>query len=360
MSVVVTGAAGFIGMHVARALLARGETVVGVDDVNDYYDPSLKEARLAELARLGGGAFRFVKLDVAAKGSGAEPGAFAALLAKEVDADRIVHLAAQAGVRYSLINPAAYVRANVEGQFAILDACRLRGGIRHLVYASSSSVYGGNAKLPFAVEDKIDRPISLYAATKASAELMSFCYAHLYGLPQTGLRFFTVYGPWGRPDMSAFIFTKAILAGRPIRAFNRGDMRRDFTFIDDIVEGVLAALDRAPSRQGATADKSASTEKSRADLFAEALSGEGGEGVAHRLYNLGNNRSEELLEFIATIEAALGKKAIIEPAPMQPGDVKDTYADIAASRRDLGFAPKTTIREGIPKFVAWYRKYYGV
>mgnify|MGYP001338949900 CR=1 FL=1 len=329
MSVLVTGAAGFIGMHVARALLARGERVVGVDDVNAYYDPALKEARLAELARLGGGAFRFVRQDIAA------PGAFAALFETEADADRIVHLAAQAGVRYSLVNPGAYVRANIEGHFAVLEACRTRGGVRHLVYASSSSVYGGNEKLPFAVEDKVDKPISLYAATKASCELMSHCYAHLYGLAQTGLRFFTVYGPWGRPDMSAFIFARAILAGEPIRVFNRGDMRRDFTFIDDIVAGVLAALDRPPSRDG--------------------------EGAApHRVYNLGNNRSEELLDFIATIEAALGRKAIIELAPMQPGDVKDTYADIAASRRDLGFAPKTTIREGIPKFIAWYRGYYGV
>ena len=326
MSLIVTGAAGFIGMHVARALLARGESVVGVDDVNDYYDPTLKEARLAELKRLGGDAFRFVKLDIAA------PGAFAALLARETGVDRIVHLAAQAGVRYSLVNPGAYVRANVEGHFAVLDACRQRGGIKHLVYASSSSVYGGNTKLPFAVEDKVDRPISLYAATKASAELISHCYAHLYGLAQTGLRFFTVYGPWGRPDMSAFIFTKAILAGQPITVFNRGDMRRDFTYIDDIAAGVLAAIDHVPAAEPAP----------------------------HRLYNLGNNRSEELRDFIAAIEAALGKQARIEPAPIQPGDVKETYADIAASRRDLGFAPQITIREGIPKFVAWYRAYYGV
>ncbi|HEY7608448.1 MAG TPA: NAD-dependent epimerase/dehydratase family protein [Alphaproteobacteria bacterium] len=336
MSLLITGAAGFIGMHVARALLARGETVIGVDDVNAYYDPALKEARLAELARLGGGAFRFVKLDIAA------PGAFAALLAQEAAADRIVHLAAQAGVRYSLVNPGAYVRANVEGHFAVLEACRLRGGVKHLVYASSSSVYGGNEKLPFAVEDRIDRPVSLYAATKAADELMSHCYAHLYGLAQTGLRFFTVYGPWGRPDMSAFIFTRAILAGQPIKVFNRGDMRRDFTYIDDITAGVLAALDRPPT------------------LPSPASGGGLGGGAPHRLYNLGNSRSEELLDFIAAIETALGKKAIIEPAPMQPGDVKDTYADIAASRRDLGFAPKTTIREGIPKFVAWYRAFYGV
>jgi UDP-glucuronate 4-epimerase len=327
MSVLVTGVAGFIGMHVARALMARGEAVVGLDNLNDYYDPSLKEARLRELER--GGAFRFAKLDVA------KPGAVAALLAREPAVDRIVHLAAQAGVRYSLINPGAYVRANIEGHFAVLEACRGHGGIRHLVYASSSSVYGGNEKLPFAVEDKIDRPISLYAASKASVELMSHCYSHLYGLAQTGLRFFTAYGPWGRPDMSAFIFTKAILEGRPIQVFNRGDMRRDFTYIDDIAAGVLAALDRPPA-PGAGA----------------------GGGAPHALYNLGNSRSEKLLDFIATIEAALGRKAAIEFAPMQPGDVKDTYADIAASRRDLGFAPQTTIREGIPRFVAWYRAFY--
>jgi UDP-glucuronate 4-epimerase len=340
MSVLVTGAAGFIGMHVARALLARGDAVVGVDNVNDYYDPALKEARLAELARAGGGAFRFAKLDIA------ERGAFAALLEREREADRIVHLAAQAGVRYSLIHPAAYVRANIEGQFAILEGCRLRGGIRHLVYASSSSVYGGNAKLPFAVADKVDRPISLYAASKASAELMSFCYSHLYGLAQTGLRFFTAYGPWGRPDMSAFIFTQAILAGRPIKVFNHGDMRRDFTYIDDIVAGVVAALDRPPAVPPAAAEDGARV----ADAAA----------APHRLYNLGNNRSEKLLDFIGAIEAALGRAAILDLAPMQPGDVKDTYADISASRRDLGFQPKTTIREGIPRFVAWYREFYRV
>jgi UDP-glucuronate 4-epimerase len=339
MSVIVTGAAGFIGMHVARALLARGETVIGVDNLNDYYDPALKEARIAELGRAGG-AFRFAKLDIA------DAGAFAALLERERDADRVVHLAAQAGVRYSLTNPAAYLRANIEGQFAVLEACRRRGGVGHLVYASSSSVYGGNAKLPFAAEDKVDRPISLYAASKASAELLSFCYAHLYGLAQTGLRFFTVYGPWGRPDMSAFIFTRAILAGRPIRVFNRGDMRRDFTYIDDIVAGVLAALDRPPPVPPAAATDGARV----AD---PAL-------APHRRYNLGNNRSEKLLDFIAVIEEALGRKAILDLVPMQPGDVKDTYADIAESQRDLGFQPITTIREGVPRFVAWYRGYYGI
>jgi UDP-glucuronate 4-epimerase len=338
MSVLVTGAAGFIGMHVAAALLARGDTVIGVDNVNDYYDPALKQARLDELARRGGAAFRLARIDIA------EPGAFAALLEREASVDRIIHLAAQAGVRYSLINPGAYIHTNIGGHFAILDACRLRGGIEHLVYASSSSVYGGNTKLPFATQDKIDRPISLYAATKAADELMSHCYAHLYRLRQTGLRFFTVYGPWGRPDMSAFIFAKAILAGRPISVFNHGDMRRDFTYIDDIAAGVLAALDRAPV-PGPDRDPDGAG---------------GGADAPHRLYNLGNNRSEELRDFIALIEAALGRKAIVELAPMQPGDVKDTYADIEASRRDLGFAPKTTIREGIPKFIEWYRRFYRV
>jgi UDP-glucuronate 4-epimerase len=262
------------------------------------------------------------------------------LLERERGAERILHFAAQAGVRYSFINPAAYVRANVEGQFQILEACRRRGGVRHLVYASSSSIYGGNDSLPFRIEDKTDRPISLYAATKSAAELMSYCYSHLFDLPQTGLRFFTVYGPWGRPDMSAFIFTKAILEGRPIKVFNRGDMHRDFTFIDDIVAGVLAALDRPPPYP--------------------PPQGGGAGGAPHKLYNLGNSRSEPLLDFIAEIEAAVGRKAVVEWEPMQPGDVKDTFADIAASRRDLGFAPATTIREGIPKFVAWYRAFYGI
>ncbi len=326
MSVLVTGAAGFIGMHVARALLARGETVIGVDNLTPYYDPALKRARLAELDCSGH--FRFVPLDVA------ERTPMAQLLAGEPEVDRVVHLAAQAGVRYSLENPAAAVRANIDGHFSVLEACRARGGIAHLVYASSSSVYGSNRKVPFAETDKIDRPVSLYAATKAAAELMSVCYSRLYGLPQTGLRFFTVYGPWGRPDMSAFIFTKAILSGQPIKLFNRGDMRRDFTYIDDIVAGTVAALDRIPE---ADAD-----------------------AARHRVYNLGNSRSEKLTDFVALIEAATGKSARLEPAPMQPGDVKETFADIEASRRDLGFNPRTTIKDGVPKFVRWFRDYYRV
>jgi UDP-glucuronate 4-epimerase len=324
MTVLVTGAAGFIGYHVSEALIARGEDVVGVDCVNAYYDPTLKEARLAELARHGA-KFQLVRGDLAVDGL------FARTLA-ESGADRVVHLAAQAGVRHSIEHPGDYIRANLIGHFNVVEACRRHGGIRHLVYASSSSVYGGNTKLPFSIDDKVDAPVSLYAATKAADELISHSYAHLYDLPQTGLRFFTVYGPWGRPDMSAYIFTRAIFEGRPIKVFNHGDMKRDFTFIDDIVAGVLAALDRPPS--------------------AEA-------GARHRRYNLGNHRAEPLMRFIAEIERATNRKAIIEFEPMQPGDVKETYADIEASRRDLGFTPRTPIDDGIPRFVDWYRRYHG-
>jgi len=330
MTVLLTGAAGFIGFHVANALLDRGQPVVGVDDLNDYYDVALKEARLARLRDRDG--FAFHRLDVADRDA-----LFAAADAHP-DIAHILHLAAQAGVRYSLTNPAAYIHANTEGHFAVIElARRLEHRLQHLVYASSSSVYGGNTKLPFSVDDRVDRPVSLYAATKRSAELMSECYAHLYGIPQTGLRFFTVYGPWGRPDMSAYIFTRAIYAGEPIPVFNRGDMRRDFTYIDDIVAGVLAAIDRPPPGRAEPSDP-----------------------APHRLYNLGNHRSEELTRFIALIEEATGRKADIRLEPMQPGDVKETYADIEASRRDLGFEPKTAIDEGIPRFVAWYRDYHGI
>ena len=325
MTVLVTGAAGFIGYHVAAALLARGDAVIGLDSVNDYYDPALKQARLARLQVAGG--FRFEKRDIA------EPGAVAGAMERG-GVDRVIHLAAQAGVRYSLTHPEAYIQANLIGHFNVLEACRRRRGFKHLVYASSSSVYGGNTKLPFAVEDMVDKPISLYAATKAADELMSHCYSHLYGIPATGLRFFTVYGPWGRPDMSAYIFTRAILSGRPITVFNRGEMKRDFTYIDDVVTGVLSALDRPPRAGDATAP--------------------------HRRYNLGNHRAEELMRFIAVIERATNHKAIIELADMQPGDVKETYADIEAARRDLGFSPKTAIDDGIPRFVAWFREYHGV
>ena len=323
MAVLVTGAAGFIGYHVAEALLACGETVIGVDNLNDYYDVTLKEARRDRLAAQSG--FAFERADVA------DREAMLALAGKYSGIDRIVHLAAQAGVRYSLENPFAYTHANVEGQLVMLEFGRALPGLKHLVYASSSSVYGGNEKLPFSVEDRTDTPLSLYAATKRGGELIAHAYGHLYGLPLTGLRFFTVYGPWGRPDMAAFIFTRKILAGEPIQVFNRGDMRRDFTYIDDIVAGVLACLDRPPS-----------------------------DGVTGRLYNLGNHRSEKLTDLIAILENALGAKAEIELLPMQPGDVKETYADIEAAKHDFGFSPATNIDVGIPNFVAWYREFYGV
>ena len=324
MTILVTGAAGFIGFHVSTALLQRGERVLGIDNLNDYYDVALKEARLAELRRLPG--FTFHRLELA------ERGALAALLERHPDTDRVVHLAAQAGVRYSLTNPHSYIGANAQGQLEVLEACRSLPRLKHLVFVSPSSVYGGNTKLPFSVADRVDTPRSLYAATKKAGELMAYCYAHLYRLPTTGLRFFTVYGPWGRPDMAAWIFTKAILAGRPIQVFNHGDMRRDFTFIDDIVAGVVACLDRPPT--------------------------DSGDEPPYRLYNIGNHRSEELKRFIAVLEQALGRKAIVELAPLQPGDVPATYADITETQRDLGFAPTTPIDEGLPRFVAWYRSYH--
>jgi UDP-glucuronate 4-epimerase len=323
MTVLITGAAGFIGFSTSQALLARGERVIGIDNLNDYYSVALKEARLAELGRLPG--FGFEHLDIA------ERGALSALVGRHGDVDRVIHLAAQAGVRYSLVNPHAYVSANIAGQLEVLEACRRLPRLRHLVFASSSSVYGGNTKLPFSIADRVDTPHSLYAATKKADELMSYCYAHLYRLPMTALRFFTVYGPWGRPDMAAWIFTEAILAGRPIRLFNHGKMRRDFTYIDDIVAGVLAALERPPADDGAP---------------------------PYRLYNLGNHRSEELTHFVALLEAALGRKATIELAPMEPGDVPATYADISETTRDLGFRPTTPIGQGLPRFVAWYRAYH--
>lgn len=326
MSIVVTGAAGFIGSHVSQALLARGEAVIGIDDLNDYYDPALKQARLDRLT--GQSDFSFHKLNIA------DHAAVTALFESQPEIDRVVHLAAQAGVRYSLTHPFAYVDANVTGHLAIMEACRRLPRLRHLVYASSSSVYGGNTKLPFAVEDPVERPVSLYAATKRAGELMSHCYGHLYRLPMTGLRFFTVYGPWGRPDMSAYIFTKAIFEGQPIHVFNKGDMRRDFTFIDDIVAGVVAALDRPPPDNGGA--------------------------PPHRVYNLGNHRSEDLLHFIEVIERSCNRKAEKIFEDMQPGDVKATYADIEASRRDLDFEPHTSIEDGLPRFVDWYRHYHGV
>ncbi len=324
MAILVTGAAGFIGNHVSLALLQRGEQVVGIDNVNDYYDVTLKEARLARIAK--DAPFELHRLNVADK-EGLEK-----LVSERPDIEAVIHLAAQAGVRYSLIDPYAYITSNVMGQVVMLEACRKLPNLKHFVYASSSSVYGGNKVLPFSVDDRVDNPVSLYAATKKSDELIGHCYAHLYGIPQTGLRFFTVYGPWGRPDMAAFIFTKKILEGEPIAVFNHGKMQRDFTYIDDIVSGVLAALDRPPvvSDSGAPA----------------------------KVYNLGNHRSEELGHFIATLEKALGKEAIKDYQPLQPGDVPATYADIEASQKDLGFEPKTSIEEGLQLFVDWYLSYY--
>jgi UDP-glucuronate 4-epimerase len=327
MTVLVTGAAGFIGSAVAGALLDRGERVVGLDNLNAYYDPALKEARLARLRARSG--FTFHKADAAV------PDEVNAVVDRHPDIDRLVHLAAQAGVRYSLENPWAYLDANVHSQVTVMEAARRLAGLRHLVYASSSSVYGGNSKLPFSVDDPVDQPVSTYAASKRSAELLAQTYAHLYRLPMTGLRFFTVYGPWGRPDMAAYLFTKAMFEDRPIQVFNAGEMKRDFTYIDDIVDGVLGALDTPPADPGAPARP-------------------------HRLYNLGNHRAEELNHFIAVLERAVGKTARKEMREMQPGDVPATYADIDASIRDLGFRPKTTIDQGLPKFVQWYRAYHGV
>jgi len=326
----VTGAAGFIGFHVSRRLLARGETVIGLDNVNDYYSVQLKRDRLAELAR--DERFSFVEVDFA------DHAALARALEGQ-DFDRIIHLGAQAGVRYSIENPRAYVQSNLVGHLNMLEVARHRRA-SNFVYASSSSVYGGNDTLPFRVEDRVDHPLSLYAATKKADELISETYAHLYRLPQTGLRFFTVYGPWGRPDMAMWLFAKAIFAGEPIQVFGEGNMRRDFTFIDDIVTGVVACSDNPAPDDGA--------EKA------------GGSRAPHRLYNIGNHRSEELSYMIDLIEEACGRKAERRLMPMQPGDVRDTFADISAIQRDLGFAPTTTIAEGIPKFVDWYRTYHSL
>jgi len=323
MTVLVTGVAGFIGYHVAERLLARGEAVVGVDNVNDYYDVSLKEARLARLARHG--AFTFHKVDIA------DQAAFNDAIAGHGPIRRVVHLAAQAGVRHSLTHPFSYIHSNITAHLVMLEYCRNVKDFEHLVYASSSSVYGNNRKLPFAVEDRVDTPISLYAATKKADELISHSYSHLFGIPQTGLRFFTVYGPWGRPDMAMYIFAKSILEGRPIQVNNHGDMKRDFTYVDDIVTGVVASLDKPPTP--------------------------GADSPAYRIYNIGNHRSEPIMKLISILEDCLGRKAQMVMAPMQPGDVKESFADIEAIRRDLGFEPTTSIEVGIPKFVDWFVGY---
>jgi UDP-glucuronate 4-epimerase len=323
VAVLVTGAAGFIGSHVCRHLLNRGDEVVGVDNLNDYYDPALKKARLSWLA--GKRNFLFHQLDIA------EERALETVLGETAQGGRritkVVHLAAQAGVRYSLENPRAYIRSNVAGHLEILELCRALPSFEHLVYASSSSVYGGNKKIPFSETDPVDKPVSLYAATKKADELMSHTYSHLYAVPQTGLRFFTVYGPWGRPDMAYWLFTQAMLEGKPIRVFNNGEMQRDFTYVDDVVEAVVAVLDRAPMA----------------------------EKPPHRVYNVGNNNPVRLGHFIDVLEKLLGVQAVRKFEPMQPGDVERTFADMSELERDFGFKPKVAIEDGLERFVAWYR-----
>lgn len=335
MKVLLTGAAGFIGLHVAQRLLERGDEVVGLDNLNDYYDVRLKEARLARLTPHP--SFRFVKMSVEDR-----PG-MAALFAAE-GFDRVVHLAAQAGVRYSLQNPDAYIDANIVGFMNVLEGCR-HAGVAHLVYASSSSVYGGNEKMPFSEADSVDHPVSLYAATKKANELMAHTYSHLYGLPTTGLRFFTVYGPWGRPDMALFLFTRAILEGRPIDVFNHGRMQRDFTYVDDIAEGVIRTLDRVAEADPAFDPLAPHPGRSRAP---------------YRVFNIGNQGPVLLMDFIAAIENATGVSAQKNLLPMQPGDVPATYADVSELTEWTGFMPGTPIAEGVARFVRWYRDYYRV
>ncbi len=334
MKILVTGAAGFIGFHTAGKLLARGDAVVGLDNLNDYYDVRLKQARLAILERQAG--FRFVRLDLADRAGMAE------LFARE-RFERVVHVGAQAGVRYSIQNPLAYVDSNVVGTANVLEGCR-HNGVAHLVYASTSSVYGANTRMPFSVHQNVDHPLSFYAATKKANELMAHTYAHLYALPVTGLRFFTVYGPWGRPDMALFLFTRNILAGKPIDVFNYGHHRRDFTYVDDIAEGVVRACDRIatgnPHWDGEAPDPGTSR-------------------APYRLYNIGNNRPVELLRYIQVLEECLGRKAQMNMLPLQAGDVPDTWADIEDLERDVGYTPATPVEVGIRRFVDWYLDYYG-
>jgi UDP-glucuronate 4-epimerase len=331
--ILVTGVAGFIGFHTAIRLLERGERVIGLDNVNDYYDVRLKKARLAKLKPFK--EFTFTKTDLADRVK------MRRLFATQPIA-KVVHLAAQAGVRYSLVNPHAYTDSNIEGFLNILEGCR-HAKVGHLVYASSSSVYGGNTQMPFSIHDNVDHPVSLYAASKKANELMAHCYAHLYRIPCTGLRFFTVYGPWGRPDMALFIFTKAILEGKPIEVYNHGKMRRDFTYVDDIVEGVIRTLDHpAKPNQAWSGDKP----------------DPGTSSAPARIYNIGNHQPIKLLRFIEVLEQAIGKKVKKKLLPIQPGDVPATYADIEDLSRDVGFKPATPIEVGIPRFVAWYREFY--
>jgi len=320
--ILITGAAGFIGFHLARKLCAEGHQVLGIDNMNDYYDVSLKQARLAELKKHN--SFEFQKLSL-------EDNDGMATMFEEFKPDIVVNLAAQAGVRYSINNPRAYVTSNLDGFINVLEGCRCHA-VKHLVFASSSSVYGANKKVPFSESDQVDHPVSLYAATKKSNELMAHSYAHLYGIPCSGLRFFTVFGPWGRPDMAYFKFTDKIMKGEPIDVYNEGDMKRDFTYVDDIVEGVERLMAHLPSVDS--------------------------DGAPYKIYNIGNNQPEQLMDMISTIEEALGKKAVTNMKPMQPGDVKETYADIDALQAAVGFKPSTSLKDGLEKFVAWYKSYY--
>jgi UDP-glucuronate 4-epimerase len=336
MNILLTGAAGFIGMHVAERLMARGDHVVGIDNLNDYYDPQLKRDRLARLAaRPDAAQFSFQAMDVA-------DGAALAELFSRGKFDRVVHLAAQAGVRYSLQNPGAYAQANLVGFVNILEGCR-HHGVQHLVYASSSSVYGGNVKMPFAETDPVDHPVSLYAATKKANELMAHTYSHLYGLPTTGLRFFTVYGPWGRPDMAPMLFARAILAGEPIKVFNHGQMRRDFTYVDDIVDGVVATLDRVPEAD---------------DAFDRAQPTPASSWAPYRVFNIGHSEPVALMDFIGALERSLGREALKDFQPIQPGDVVATYADTSSLERWTGVHPTTSLETGVQRFVDWYRGYF--
>ncbi len=340
MKILVTGNAGFIGFHVARRLIERGDSVVGFDVVNDYYDPALKEARLAELDELSrrqGADYRFIRADLADRD--AVDAAF-----REGGFDRVIHLAAQAGVRYSLENPQSYVQSNLVGFTNILEACR-HHGVGHLVYASTSSVYGANRKMPFSEHDGADHPLQLYAATKRANELMAHSYSHLFGLPTTGLRFFTVYGPWGRPDMALFKFTRAILEGRPIEVFNYGKHKRDFTYVDDIVQGVVRACDKiaAPNPDWDSDAPDPATSK-----------------APFRIYNIGNNKPVDLMRYIEVLEDCLGRKAEKRLLPLQPGDVPDTFADASELVSEVGYRPDTPVEEGVRRFVEWYRDYYGV
>jgi UDP-glucuronate 4-epimerase len=335
MKVLVTGAAGFIGFHLSKCLLDRGDEVVGLDNMNDYYDVSLKEARLAQLEEQEN--FRIVHMDLADREGIAQ-------LFKDEQFEKVVNLAAQAGVRYSLENPHVYIDSNIVGFTNILEGCR-HNQVKHLVYASSSSVYGANTSMPFSIHDNIDHPVSLYAATKKANELMAHTYSHLYDLPTTGLRFFTVYGPWGRPDMAMFLFTKAMLAGEPIKVFNHGKMLRDFTYIDDIVEGVVRTLDKTAESNGS---------------WSGAIPDPGTSAAPYRIYNIGNNQPVKLMHLIETLEKELGVVAKKELLPIQPGDVPQTFANVDDLIADVGFKPETTVAEGIVSFVNWYRKYFNV